>query len=292
MTIRDLGYHRYEGPRLPHRSRYRVLISRTLSLEWASGLVKTAFILGMFPMVVCGVVIFLKVKAQQLLASQGVPPEILADKIENPSFWVFYCAYWCQIWFAFCLGLLCGAPAISDDVRTGAFQFYFARPVSKGHYLLGKLVPVWLFVLLVTVPPALLLSLLRMALSKTGAEVWQSVPLIFSTLIYGLVSSAVLSLLPLAMSALGKRSGAIQGAWADIFFMPWIRGETLASATGVPYAALVSIPTNLRLLGQRLYGMPQSYPVAWYLPAAILVLLVAASALVLLRRLERVEVFS
>jgi len=292
MTIRDLGYQRYDGPRLPHRSRYRVLISRTLSLEWASGLLKTAFILGMIPMVACGAWMFFKIWGINQLAAQGAPREMLLEKFGNPSDWVFYCVFWCQIWFAFAISLLAAAPAISDDVRTGAFQFYFARPVSKGHYLLGKLVPVWLFLALTTVPPGLALSLLRVALCKTAAEAWQALPLVASTLVYGLISATVLSLVPLAMSTLGRRSGALQGAWAAVFFLPWILGETLASATDIPYAALVSIPTDLRLLAQGLFGMAPSYAVPWYLPAAILGALAAASLWVLLRRLERVEVFS
>ena len=85
MTIRDLGYQRYEGKLLPHRTRHKVLIRRTLSLAWASGLVKTCVILGSFPMVVCGVFMFLKVKAMQHLAAQGAP-----FQIEDPAAYVFY----------------------------------------------------------------------------------------------------------------------------------------------------------------------------------------------------------
>jgi len=30
---------------------------------------------------------------------------------------------------------------LPDDVRGGAFQFYFARPVTREQYLVGKLLP-------------------------------------------------------------------------------------------------------------------------------------------------------
>jgi hypothetical protein len=287
MTIRDLGYKRYDGPRLPHRSRFRVLIARTLSLAWASGLVKTTLILGMFPMVVCGVILFLKVKLQQELVSRGAP-----IKIEDPGFWVFYCVYWCQIWFAFAMSLLVAAPAISEDVRTGAFQFYFARPIAKSHYLVGKMVPVGLLVTLVCAVPGLMVALLRIGLCKTGAEAWSALPLLGSALIYGLIFAAVMSLPAVALSSLSRRSGTIQGTWAALFFFPWILGEGMAAATGVDYAALVSLPTDLRLVGQYLFGMEPSYPIPWYYPTAVLLGLIVASAVALLRRLERVEVFT
>jgi ABC-type transport system involved in multi-copper enzyme maturation permease subunit len=287
MTIRDLGYSRYEGARLPHRSRFRVLIARTLSLAWASGLVKTTLILGMFPMVVAGVVVFLKVKAQQVLAAKGVPVQI-----EDPSYWVFYTVYWCQIWFAFAMSLLVAAPAISEDVRTGAFQFYFARPVSRSHYLVGKLVPVAVLVLIVCAAPGLLVALLRVALSRDGDEALRTLPLLLKTLIYVPLFAATLALPPIALSSLSRRSGTVQGGWAALFFLPWILGEGMASATGVSYVALVSIPTNLRLVGQHLYGMTPSYPIPWYYPTAILLGLCVASAVLLLRRLDKVEVFT
>jgi ABC-type transport system involved in multi-copper enzyme maturation permease subunit len=287
MTIRDLGYKRYDGPRLPHRSRFRVLIARTLSLAWASGLVKTTIILGMFPMVVAGVVVFLKVKAQQVLTAQGAPIQL-----EDPSFWVFYTVYWCQLWFAFAMSLLVAAPAISEDVRTGAFQFYFARPVSRSHYLVGKLVPVAVLLLILCAAPGLIVALLRVALSKTGEEALKHFPLILKTLVYVPLFATVLALPPIALSALSRRSGTVQGGWAALFFLPWILGEGMAAATGVSYAALVSIPTNLKLVGQHLFGMTPSYAIPWYYPTGILIALCVVSAAVLLHRLDKVEVFT
>jgi len=292
MTIRDLGYKRYDGPRLPHRSRYRVLIGRTLSLAWASGLVKTAMILGMFPMVVCGVVIFFKVKAMQMIASQPMAAAAAGIKLDDASSWVFYCVYWCQLWFAFAMSVLVAAPAVSDDVRTGAFQFYFARPISRNHYLVGKMVPVGLLITIVCAAPGLALVLLRLGLCKTGAEAMKVLPMLGSTILYTLVYAATLALPPVALSALSRRSGTMQGAWAALFFFPWVLGEGMAAATGVSYAVLVSIPTNLRLLGQYLYGMEPSYAIPWYYPAAVLAALLVGSAAVLLHRLDKVEVFT
>jgi len=287
VTIRDLGYQRYEGPRLPLRSRYGALIGRTLSLAWASGLVKATFIVSLFPMIVCAVVIYFKMQVAQQLAAFGAP-----IKLDDPGFWVFYCIYWCQLWFAFTMSLLVGAPAISDDVRTGAFQFYFARPGARSHYLLGKLVPVGLLVVVVSAGPGLLLAIFRTALSQSGKDALHGLALLVGTIIFSLIYAAVMALLPLALSSLTRRSGATQGAWAAAFFLPWFLGEGMAAATGVPYAVLVSIPTNLRLLGQHLYGMPPSYPIPWYLPAGILLGLVVTAGWLLLRRLARVEVFS
>jgi ABC-type transport system involved in multi-copper enzyme maturation permease subunit len=288
VGIRDLGYKPYEGELLPHRNRYRVLISRAMSLAWASGLVKTTIILGMFPAVICGVVMFFKFKTIQILAQNPNVP----IRLDDPGSLVFTCIFWCQIWFAFVISLLVAAPAISEDVRTGAFQFYFARPVSKNHYLLGKVAPTALLVLIVSLGPALLLAVLRVGLSQSGGEAWRNLTWVLGTLAYGPVYALVLALPAVALSSLGRRSGSIQGVWAAGFFITWLLGEGIAAGADLPYAALISIPTNLRMVGQLIYGMTPAYDMPWYLPAGVLVALVAGSALLLLRRLERVEVFS
>jgi len=297
MPIRDLGYKPYEGQLLPHRTRYRVLIRRNLSLAWGSGLVKTSIILGSFPLVICGVIMYLKVQGMRFFASRLAQMGAQADQlqvptVDDPAVYVFYCMYWCQLWFAFAISLIVAAPAIANDVRTGAFSFYFARPVDRGHYLLGKLVPVALLVMIISAGPALLLALLRLGLSDQGGEALSHLPLLLSTVAYAPIYAVVIALPPVALSALSRNSGAIQGLWAAVFFASWLLGEVTAAATEVPYAALISIPTDLRLVGQYLFGQEPSYALPWYLPAGVLALVVAGSTYVLLRRLGKVEVFA
>ncbi|MCC6747673.1 MAG: hypothetical protein IT371_08455 [Deltaproteobacteria bacterium] len=285
--IRDLGYRRYEGARLAHRTRYRVLSRYAFSLAWASGLVKADLILGMFPVVVCAVVMFFKIKAQQLLAGQNAPIEI-----EDPSFWVYYCLFWCQIWFAFAMSLLSAAPAIAEDVRTGAFQFYFARPVAAAHYLWGKLLGAGGLILLVCAPPGILLALVRVALGGSGKASLALLPLVPLALLYAAIITVSLTLPAVALSSVSRRAGYVQGGWAALFFFPWVLGEAMAAATDVPYLVLLSLPTNLRLVGQYLFGVPRSYPLPWYLPAGVLALVVGLSVWFVWRRLRRVEIFA
>jgi len=290
MGIRDMGYKPYEGDLLPHRSRYRVLIRRALSLAWASGLVKTTLILGAFPVVICGVVMFLKLQAIQYVSKMAAGQA--QGLISDPGDLVFTTIYWCQIWFAFVISLLVAAPTIAEDVRTGAFQFYFARPVSRNHYLVGKVAPVAILVAIISMGPALALAILRLALAGSGAEAASNLKWLLGTLVYGPLYALVLALPPVALSSLGRRAGGIQGLWASIFFLSWLLGEGVAAGANLPYLALLSIPTDLRLVGQLIYGLPPAYAIPWVLPAAVLLALVGGSAYLLLRRLGRVEVFS
>ena len=177
-------------------------------------------------------------------------------------------------------------------LRTGAFQFYFARPVSRNHYLVGKVVPVLLLVVLVSVVPAVALALLRVALSSSGTEALHSLGWVVATLGYGPVYALVLVLPPVALSSLGRHAGGIQGLWTAVFFVSWLLGEGVAAGANVPYLALLSVPADLRMVGQMFYGLEPSYALPWYLPAAVLAAVVGGSLYLLIRRLDRVEVFS
>ncbi len=68
-------------------------------------------------------------------------------------------------------------------------------------------------------------------------------------------------------------------------------GRLFATATREPWPALLSIPTHVATVGRALLGLPanprESFP-AW-VSALMLALLLAASALLLRRRLGRVE---
>ena len=287
MTIRDLGYRPYEGKLLPHRSRYQVLIRRTVALAWSTRLIKITLIMSLFPMLVCGAVMFAKLRLMHQLAGSNV-----RIQLEDPGNLVFTCFYWCQIWFAFSMSLRVAAPAIADDIRTGALQFYFSRPVARIHYLVGKVVAVAFLVTLVSAVPALALSIFRTLLSIDGAEALKGLGLAVRVLVYAPLFAALFSLPPVYLSSLGRRTGVIRGLWAMVFFFSWIFGEGMASATDIHWFALLSLPTSLRLLGQHIFGHELSYPIPWYYAAGVLLAVVCGAGALLMRRLRRVEVLS
>lgn len=287
MGIRDLGYKRYEGRRLPHGSRYQVMIRHALARAWATKRIKITLISSLFPMVIAGVVLYFKIKAQQMAGAMGQ-----SLPLGDPSDVIFYCVFWCQIWFAFDLSARIAAPAIAEDSRTGAFQFYFARPVTRPHYLIGKIAPAGILILLLTAGPGLLLSLLRISLASSGDQVMDQLPLVLKTLIFAPLMAASLSLIPVAIGSLGRRSGTVQGIWAAVFFLPWILGESLSAALELPLLTLISIPTCLRIIGQHLYGVEHGALMAWYYPAGVMLGWFIGAAWLMLWRLRRVEVFA
>jgi ABC-type transport system involved in multi-copper enzyme maturation permease subunit len=66
------------------------------------------------------------------------------------------------------------AGLFAADRRTGALQIYFARPVSRLDYLMGKLMAGSFFVALTTVLPAILLWILDISFGTVASFTWQT----------------------------------------------------------------------------------------------------------------------
>ena len=286
MPIRDMGYRPYEGAMLPHRGRYWIIAWRLLAGAWAARSVKILLLGALFPMIIFGVLMYVQLKMKSVMGSS------IQIQLDDPDHMIFIVYYWCQLWFAFGLSQRVGAPTIADDMRTGAFSFYFCRPVSRVHYMVGKILPVAILVALAATLPAVLLCLFRLSIAADGADAWTALKLLGSTLALTPFYLGLFSVLPVCLGALTTRARAVQFIWSGVFFLSWITGEGLASAAEEPALALISLPTCLRLVAQHLYAFPLDHDLPFTYPALVLAGAMGLSLWGLWRRLERVEVFT
>jgi hypothetical protein len=115
---------------------------------------------------------------------------------------------------------LTAPPLIARDLGSRAFLLYFARPLSRVEYIVGKLAIVWTFVSLITAAPALALYLLGVMLSpepSVVASTWDLPLRILGASIILMIPTASLAL---AFSSLTTRSWAAGFAW----FAVWVMG--------------------------------------------------------------------
>ena len=288
-TILDRGYQPYAGAYTPEASRWGVIARRMLRMsarQWWAILLLIAVVL---PTLGAGIVMWLHSKLMAL-----APPGV---KVEPPDEYVLWLATsaWGTLLIGFLLALFAGAAQVADDARAGAFQFYFARPVTREQYLAGKLVPVVTLVMFVCVLPPLLLSLLRLALLPNGDEVLRKLPLVGAALAFGAIESLVLAVPAMAISSMSRRRVYVQGGYATLFLLPWIVGAIFAARLRSPWPSLLSIPTQLENVARFVYRMPppddaRALP-AW-VSALFLLALVAGSLAILRRRLANVEVIA
>jgi ABC-type transport system involved in multi-copper enzyme maturation permease subunit len=300
-TIRDQGYQRYTGEYLPESGRWWLITRRMLRMAARQPWVTAMLIVAILPALGWGIVVWLASKTAAMMAAaaaqaaaqggapppgMGAPPSadhlILGVSIEPYG----------TLLVAFLTALFAGGGAIADDARGGASQFYFARPVSRGHYLVGKVLPPVLLVLVVSLGPALLLALLRMALAFEGGPIVPALLLPLRAIAFGLIEAAALALPVVALSSLAKSRAAVQGGFATLFLLPWIVGGIFVGVARSPWPSLLSIPSHLRVVGMALFGIPAPEDdrlLPWWVSAIALTALVAGALAILRARVAKME---
>src|SRR5690606_5212109 len=90
---------------------------------------------------------------------------------------------------AFVLTTVIGCRAIADDLRMGAFQFYFSRPLQVSDYVLGKLAGVLLVVGVPMFAGPLILALVRLLFAEGAADAWAHADVVPRAMAVGLVGT-------------------------------------------------------------------------------------------------------
>jgi hypothetical protein len=149
--------------------------------------------------VVIGAIMYVeKTKVFKELERLSGTPITFADALLPLSF-----AYLTKI--AFILSLTVACTVVSNDLRAGAFEFYFSRPVRPIDYVIGKVGGVLLVLGSVLFLGPVMLGFYRLGLVETTSqlkEVWVVVP---KMMLIGAVATAVYALVPLAFSAISDQ---------------------------------------------------------------------------------------
>ena len=124
-----------------------------------------------------------------------------------------------EIFFAVLMLLVTGAGQIADDLRSGALQIYFGKPIRQIDYVLGKFAATFASALFVTLVPALLLLAVCAAFAPdftflTGNPLLPLRILGFS----GLVSLSLAALV-LALSSVARNGRSVGLIFAGGYFL-------------------------------------------------------------------------
>jgi hypothetical protein len=136
------------------------------------------------------------------------------------------------------LTLTVGAGAIAADGASGAFTFYFSRPVRPVDYLAGKLAGLFVLLASLMAAPLVLLAMFRVGLAAGGADIGPLLLLVPKALLIGIVGAVVYAAVPFGFSALVERRRNALIAWAAYYFLVGQLFVGIGIATGTPIGAL------------------------------------------------------
>lgn len=254
--VHDLGYKRYSGSRKPQSSRYRVIGTKLVSIAWRGwwrmklwiiGAALTAFIITVLMYVSEGVSRFMR-------AGQELP---LSDALLPMSFQFFEIS-------AFALSMTVLASVVANDMRTGAFEFYFSRPVRARDYVLGKVMGAILVMGMVLFLGPVILSVIRVGLAEDFAG---SLHLIPRAALVGTLATLVYAVMPLMFSSISGNRLHTVPAWGAFYFLTTILVPVISRRTGFLALEALDIPRSIHTLAYAVFDVVPMFgaerPSAW-----------------------------
>lgn len=244
-VIHDIGYRRYEGPRLGRRG-------IVLALYWHS--LRSAFGLGRgakakIVSVITFVIICLPAVVNAVAVAQGNPRQVPYDT------YIFQLRVLVMIIF-----IAAQAPElVSRDLRSHVLPLYFSRPLRRLDYPFAKLAAFITACLLVIEIPLLLLYLGTISQAHGGSVIWSNTKALIPGLLVGVMWAVLLAAIGLFLASLSGRRAYSTGTIAIFFFLSWILAGLLRGvSTG---RGPVTGGAGLATTGARLSGLVSPFTV-------------------------------
>jgi ABC-type transport system involved in multi-copper enzyme maturation permease subunit len=246
-VIHDQGYERYTGERRPQRRRFLVIAKNAMAVAWRQKLYVRLPIIGavLTAVVASGVMVVLSMLADRF---RRLPATFSPDAIVLDSTAKFFGM------FGFLLAVVVTAPAIADDLRAGAFQFYFSRPLRTRDYVLGKLLGVCTMVAIATLGGPVLLAIVRVGLADGFGEMMTLIDIVPKAAAVGLATTLSLALPAAALGALLRKRGPAMAAFAAYHLLVVPVAQAFARMLDLPQLNMVSTWRSVEAIAQAMMG--------------------------------------
>jgi hypothetical protein len=282
--IHDLGHDAYVGPRTPTAHRFWVVARNTFAVAWKSRWgVKLPVVIATGTTFTAAVVMyFLRLRLTDSVRARGAPiPQAEAIVFIAGAFYEFS---------AFILAVLVGCAAVANDLRMGAFQFYFSRALRPRDYVTGKLLGMGMVIGIPMLLGPLVLAALRLVYAESPAQAWELAPVLPRALAHGLLGTLAYVLPAVGLGALAGRRQPAQALFVVYFMLVVPAVFILSEPLGIPAVRALSLPNDLSVLGEAIFGLERNPadPPAW-VSALSLATFSALGLAAVWRRVSRVE---
>lgn len=277
MPIHDQGYRRYKGLR-DGKGRAWLVIARA----GIRSLLEKRIFLGLLliawaPFLYQTVKVYLTANFAQL--SMFAPTaQTFREFLEHQEIFIFF------------ITIYVGAGLIANDRRANALQIYLSKPLSRAEYVAGKAATLFVFLLLVTFVPAMLLLVVQILFAGNFTFIQKNAFLFPAITVYSFVQILLATLSMLALSSLSKSARFVGIMYAGLIFFTDSVFAMLKFLMKAGSASLVSPTQSLAQIGDVIFRVPPRHETPVVLSVLVVVGLVALSLVILERRVRGVEV--
>jgi ABC-2 type transport system permease protein len=277
MPIHDQGYRRYGGEKARTGQAWLVIARSGIRTMLAKRAFLGLLLLAWFPFFV---------RAVQIYAAANLPQAAFL----RPTAETFRQFLDQQQIFVFFITVYVGAGLIANDRRANALQIYLSKPLTRAEYVFGKLAILTTFLLLVTWVPAIVLLIVQIAFSGNFTFFRANMFLFPAITVFAFIQVTLASTAMLALSSLSNSSRYVGILYAAVIFFTQAIYGVLYAATRTTAFAWVSFSANLAQVGDMIFRLPREYDTPWPVSLLMIAAVIAASSLVLERRVRGIEV--
>jgi hypothetical protein len=248
--IHDLGTTRYEGPRTPQGRRFGTVARNVFGVSWRSRWgVKFPILISITTTIAASVVMYvLRDKLATTVRRRGVPlPR--AEQI------IFFAESFYQF-SGFLLTTVVACASIANDLRLGAFQFYFARPIRKRDYVAGKLLGLALVVGVPMFAGPMTLAIVRLLFADSARQALDLAPILLRALALGLVGTTVFVMTGAGLGAMTRKKEPAQALFAIYFLLIAPAAQAISVPLEIPSIRALSLSQDIMVIGRKLFGVP------------------------------------
>ncbi len=251
MPIYEFGYRTITDKQLGRHTGWISIAMSGIRMNWKSKLARRLIIGSWAPLLYFGAIFFMVGKVtetglvEESSSAMGMVvglfgPAAAEQLATNPEalrtpIWtiLFYWQLNVQIFATIFMLAIVGPGLISDDLRTKAFPLYFAKPLSRTGYILGKFLTAAFFVAMVSLFPALFLYILSILFSPGLSTISQTIPVLLRLLpVYATILLASGSLI-LVLSSLTWSRRYLGFAWVALWFLSELFSSLLGQVNAI-----------------------------------------------------------
>jgi len=286
-VVREKGYTHWDGRLVERRFPWMPITRTGIRLAFRKKGFKFTFSAAYAPSFVALGLIYASEQIDKFKAfvqGEKIPLRI------DPAFFSGYLTHG-MLLFLIILVLAFGAAGlIANDLKHSSLQLYFARPLGKKDYVIGKMAVVAFFVILATALPGLLLVVFKLIFAGSFAFLRSYPWLPLSIISYSALLTVFFGCYVLLLSASSRNTRYAIVLIFGVYYFSGVLAALLKAIFRTPYMSLFSIPANLGQAGAALFGqrLPLPLPAAWSF--GVLAAICGLAAAVLDRKIRSVEV--
>ncbi len=285
--IRDQGYFHWDGSFIERRWPWWPITRQGLRLAFKMKFFKFVFVSSLVPAVIFLAAVYVSERLGDFQKMMRGPGTFF---VITPSWFMTYYTVGFLLFTLVLLMLFSGAGLIADDVRHNALQLYFARPLRKVDYFLGKAAVLWFFVLVLTLVPGLLFIVFKLIFAGSFAFLGTYPWLPLAVLAQSLVMTVFFSFYTLLLSSLSPNRRYVSILIIGVYLFSDILFGIFYGLSRSPYCALISIRANLSLIAAFLFRTKAPFNVSWVYSLLVLGAICGLSVYLLHRRIKGVTV--